>query len=70
MAHTDIYRLLRDYGPVDGDFVADRLRMGGTETRQYLQAMEKGGIIERRGQLVGLRGDTRWSARASAGARS
>jgi len=65
MTHTDIVRILRTYGSVDGDFVADQLRLSMTEVRSYLDALENAGVIERRGEMVMLAGEERSSAEAS-----
>jgi predicted ArsR family transcriptional regulator len=65
MKHSDIVRILRDYGPVEGDFIASRLGMSMTETRPYLDALETAGVIERRGHVVMLAGETRSSSSAS-----
>ncbi len=66
MTHYDIVRILRKYGAVDGDFIADRLGMSMTETRKYLDALEAAKVIERRGQVVMLVGETKLNTPVSA----
>lgn len=69
MTHSDIVRILRIYGSVDGDFVAEQLGMSMAETRSYLDALEDAGVIQRRGQVVMLAGETRSGASTGAGTR-
>lgn len=59
--HLDIVRLLRAYGSVEGDFVAEKLGTTVTEMRQLLDGLENAGVIERHGYEVMLKGDSRTS---------
>jgi len=62
LTYTDIVKILREYGPVEGDFVASQLGMTMTDTRPYLDELQNAGIIEKRGEAVMLKGETRTSS--------
>lgn len=65
MTHSDIVKLLREYGPVEGDFIAARLGLSMTDTRPYLDALDDAGVIERHGFVIMLANDTRSANSAS-----
>jgi hypothetical protein len=57
--YLDILKLLRAYGPLDADFVADRLGRTVTETRVLLDTLENAGAIQKRGEYIMIAGDKR-----------
>lgn len=57
MTYSQIVKLLREYGAVEGDFLAAHLSMSMTDTRPYLDALEAEGVIVRRGYVVMLADD-------------
>ncbi len=63
--YSQIVKLLREYGAVEGDFLAARLGMSMTDTRPYLDALEEEGVITRRGYVVMLTDDANVSSSMS-----